>query len=70
MLMEGLLLLVCGTLPQAMICSSNVRYQSHAGTQLHGMCSNFTDECAVDNQRPYSCSPTEKYIKISKWMVL
>jgi hypothetical protein len=62
-----LLLLVCETLPWAV---SNVQYQSDAGTKLYDMYSNFTDECAVDNQRSDSCSPSEKYIKISKWMVL
>jgi hypothetical protein len=62
-----LLLLVCGTLPRPV---SIVHYQSDAGTELYDMYSNFTDETAIDNQRSDSCSPSEKYIKISKWMVL
>jgi hypothetical protein len=43
---------------------------SDAEAELYDMYSNLTDECAVDYQISDSCSPTEKYIKISRWMVL
>lgn len=69
LLVEGIVTASVRNIPWAV---SNVQYQSDAGTELvrYVQYSNFIVECAVDNQRSDSSSPSEKYIKISKWVVL